>query len=440
MSATATATKTLMEIRDLQVHFALHETFKSRITGRGGRSVKAVDGVSFDLHEGEVLGLVGESGSGKTTLGRALLGLVRPTGGSVKLRGEELAGLPERQLRPKRRHLQMVFQDPHASLNPSMTLETALAHPLQIHKLTKGDAETKAKVREVLELVNLSPVEQFASRLPGDLSGGQKQRAAIARAIITNPDLVVADEPISMLDMSVRAKILDLMIDLKQRLGLTYVYVTHDLASAKFFCDRVAIMYLGRIVEIGTVEQIFNEPKHPYTQALIRAIPEPDPDKALPRDLPRGEVPDAASPPLGCSFHPRCPQAFGPCGWETRDLRAILDERWTNAGEEAYTTERGLFGDLDRLEAGHEAVVPAGSGRDPGELVKMLEQIRLQDPDEPLWKGVKEITAETHGVRVKFEPGIDPELYETGGARAACLLYKPGLRQESPAAPQTSGS
>ena len=194
-----------MEVRDLQVHFALHETFKSRITGRGGRAVKAVDGVSFDLQEGEVLGVVGESGSGKTTLGRALLGLVRPTGGSVKLRGEELAGLPERQLRPKRRHLQMVFQDPHASLNPGMTLETALAHPLQIHKLTKGDAETKAKVREVLELVNLSPVDQFSYRLPGDLSGGQKQRAAIARAIITSPDLVVADEPISMLDMSVRA-------------------------------------------------------------------------------------------------------------------------------------------------------------------------------------------------------------------------------------------
>ena len=193
--------------------------------------MKAVDGVSFDLREGEVLGLVGESGSGKTTLGRALLGLVRPTGGSVKLRGEELVGLPERALRPKRRHLQMVFQDPHASLNPGMTLETALAHPLQIHKLTNGAAETQAKVRETLELVGLSPTERFASSFPSDLSGGQKQRAAIARAIIVGPDLLVADEPVSMLDMSVRAKILDLMIDLKHRLGLTYVYVTHDLAT-----------------------------------------------------------------------------------------------------------------------------------------------------------------------------------------------------------------
>src|SRR4051812_25349369 len=421
---TAVATETLIEVRDLEGHFALHGNFRSRLTGRGGGSVKAVDGVSFDLRQGEVLGLVGESGSGKTTLGRALLGLVRPTAGSVKLRGEELAGLPERALRPKRRHLQMVFQDPHASLNPGMTLETALAHPLQIHKLSSGTAETQAKVRETLELVGLAPTERFAASFPSDLSGGQKQRAAIARAIIVGPDLLGADEPVSMLDMSVRAKILDLMIDLKHRLGLTYVYVTHDLASAKFFCDRVAIMYLGRIVEIGTVDQIFEDPKHPYTEALIRAIPEPDPTKALPRDLPRGEVPDAASPPLGCSFHPRCPKAFEPCGWETRDLRSILDERWTNAGEEAYTTERGLFGDLDKLEVGHEALVPAGSGRDPGELVKMLEQIRADEPDEPLWKGVKNLQAETHGVRVTFHPGIDPELYETGGSKAACLLYR----------------
>src|SRR4051812_25389133 len=415
----AVATETLMEIRDLQVYFSLHGTFRSRITGRGGGSVKAVDGVSFDLHQGEVLGLVGESGSGKTTLGRALLGLVRPTGGSVKLRGEELAGLPERALRPKRRHLQMVFQDPHASLNPGMTLETALAHPLQIHKLTSGDAETRAKVRETLELVGLAPTERFAGSFPSDLSGGQKQRAAIARAIITGPDLVVADEPVSMLDMSVRAKILDLMIDLKQRIGLTYVYVTHDLASAKFFCDRVAIMYLGRIVEIGTVDQIFEDPKHPYTQALIRAIPEPDPDKALPRDLPRGEIPDAARPPLGCAFHPRCPKAFEICGWETRDLRAILEQRWVEGGEELYDAERPLLGDLEQLDAAeHDVVVPAGSGTDPGQLLAMLEKIRAEEPDEPLWKGVKAIEAETHGVRVSFHDGIDPALYETDGSRA----------------------
>jgi len=399
--------------------------FRVRGAARG-EEIVAVDDVTFTVGDGESLAVVGESGSGKTTLGRALLGLVRPTGGSIKLRGEELAGLRERDLRPKRRHMQMVFQDPHASLNPGMTLETALAHPLQIHKLTNGDAETAAKVRETLELVGLSPVEQFAARYPSDLSGGQKQRAAIARAIILGPDLLVADEPVSMLDMSVRSKIIDLMIELKKRLGLTYVYVTHDLATAKFFCDRVAIMYLGRIVELGTVEEIFNDPKHPYTQALIKAIPEPDPDKALPRDLPRGEIPDAARPPLGCSFHPRCPKAFEICGWESRDLRAILEQRWLEAGEDAYATERPLVGDLEKLgDSDDEALLPAGSGKDPGELLAMLERMRAEEDDEPLWKGVKAMTPETHGVRVTFHPGIDPPLYDTGGSQAACLLYKP---------------
>jgi peptide/nickel transport system ATP-binding protein len=226
--------------------------------------------------------------------------------------------------------------------------------------------------------------------------------------------------------MSVRAKILDLMIDLKRRLGLRYVYVTHDLGSAKFFCDRVAIMYLGRIVEIGTVDEIFDDPKHPYTQALIRAIPEPNPDKALPRDLPRGEIPDAARPPLGCSFHPRCPKAFEICGWESRDLRTMLEERWVAMDEAAYAAERSLVGDLDKLdESEHEAFVPAGSGKDAGDLLKLLERIREEEPDEPLWTGVKEMRPEAHGVHVSFEPGIDPPLDETDGARAACLLYKP---------------
>jgi peptide/nickel transport system ATP-binding protein len=345
----------------------------------------------------------------------------------VKLRGRELVGLPESQLRPLRRHLQMVFQDPHASLNPAMNLGTALAHPLQIHNLTKSAAETRAKVREALDLVGLSPAEDFADRFPADLSGGQKQRAAIARSIIVGPELLVADEPVSMLDMSVRAKILELMIDLKKRLGLTYVYVTHDLAGAKFFCDRVAIMYLGRIVEVGPVDAIFADPKHPYTQALIRAIPEPDPDKALPRDLPRGEIPDAASPPLGCSFHPRCPVAFEPCGWESRDLRTLLEERWLEAGEEAYAAERPLVGDLEAvgLGEGDTTVVPAGSGKDPGELLALLERIRSEMPDERFWRGVREMKAETHGVRVLFEPGTDPPLYDVGDSRAACLLYRP---------------
>ena len=214
-----------------------------------------------------------------------------------------------------------------------------------IHKIASGDGAEAAR-SAALERVGLAPVERFLTKYPSDLSGGQKQRAVIARAIVLNPEVLVADEPVSMLDMSVRAKILQLMLDLKRDLGLTYVYITHDLASAKYFCDRIAIMYLGRIVEIGPTAEIFANPRHPYTKALLKAIPEPDPDRMVPRDLPRGEIPDAAEPPLGCSFHPRCPEATAECGWESRDLRALLEEHWTRKVE-AYDDEKAVIGDLD---------------------------------------------------------------------------------------------
>src|SRR3954453_5019717 len=339
----------LLDVRDLNVHYAIHGSAVGRLFGRASGSVRAVDGVSFQLRRGEVLGVVGESGSGKTTLGRALLGLVRPPSGSIQYDGADLGTLGERELRPMRRRLQMVFQDPHASLNPSMTIERAVAHPLRIHKLTRRGEDTRLRVEGALERVGLTPVQGFLSAYPSDLSGGQKQRAAIARSVILDPDLLVADEPVSMLDMSVRAKILELMVQLKEELNLTYVSITHDLATAKFFCDRVAIMYLGRIVEIGPAAEIYANPRHPYTESLLAAVPDPDPDRRVPRDLPRGEIPDAAEPPLGCAFHPRCPEAVHNCGWESRDLRALVEEHWTRA-DAAYDEEQELLGDLDHLE------------------------------------------------------------------------------------------
>ena len=324
-----------------------------RLFGFRARIVRAVDDVSVSLKRGEVLGLVGESGSGKTTLGRALLGLVPATEGDIHYHGKQgdrlVSEMRGRELRQLRTDLQMVFQDPNAALNPSMTIETAVGHPLVIHGIAKG-AELRRRVAEALERVGLSPVDNYLSKYPSDLSGGQKQRAVIARAIILDPEVLVADEPVSMLDMSVRAKIIQLMIDLKRDLGLTYVYITHDLASAKFFCDRIAIMYLGRIVEIGPTDEIFANPRHPYTKALLKAIPEPDPERMLPRDLPRGEIPDAADPPLGCSFHPRCPEATSICGWESRDLRAVVEEHWTRRSPEEYDAETRLVGDLDHLD------------------------------------------------------------------------------------------
>ncbi|HEX5771499.1 MAG TPA: ABC transporter ATP-binding protein, partial [Nocardioidaceae bacterium] len=262
----------------------------------------------------------------------------------------------------------------------------------------------------------------------------QKQRAVIARAIILDPEVLVADEPVSMLDMSVRAKILQLMLDLKNDLGLTYVYITHDLASAKFFCDRIAIMYLGRIVEIGPTEEIFADPKHPYTKALLQAIPEPDPRKMLPRDLPRGEIPDAARPPLGCSFHPRCPEAVAECGWESRDLRTLLEEHWTRQDPSVYERERELVGDLDKLDKAEKSVT-LGSGAHAGEVKAMLDRIRAENRDEPLWKGVDKVEETPEGVRLDFHQGYDPLLRRSGGVEVACVLHPTPVTPE-PARPE----
>jgi peptide/nickel transport system ATP-binding protein len=309
--------------------------------------------------------------------------------------------------------MQIVFQDPHASLNPAMTIEQAVGHPLTIHGITKNRERIRRQVALALEHVGLSPPEQFMSKYPSDLSGGQKQRAVIARAIILDPVLLVADEPVSMLDMSVRAKILELMLQLKREFDLTYLYITHDLATAKFFCDRIAIMYLGRIVEIGPSAAIYEDPKHPYTKALLRAIPEPDPRRTIPRDLPRGEVPDAARPPLGCSFHPRCPSAFEVCGWETRDLKDLLEARWAGMEEEQWEAERARFADLSVLDS------PATHARLPGnDVAALLELVRAETPDEPFWKGVRKLDSE-----VEFHEPVEPRLLPVGDVEVECHLY-----------------
>src|SRR3954451_17930614 len=426
MSDQTQADDVLLDVRDLNVHFPIHGGSIGRLFGRPTAYVRAVDGVSFQLRRGEVLGLVGESGSGKTTLGRTLLGLVKPTRGSVHYDGTDLATLRERELCPLRRRLQMVFNDPHASLNPSMTIERAVAHPLRIHKLTRRGEDTRLRVEGALERVGLTPVDRFLSAYPSDLSGGQKQRAAIACSVILDPDLLVADEPVSMLDMSVRAKILELMVQLKDELNLTYVYVTHDLATAKFFCDTIAIMYLGRIVEYGPAEQIYADPKHPYTQSLLAAIPEPDPTKSVDRNLPRGEVPDAAVPPLGCSFHPRCPKAFEICGWESRDLRDLIERHWLANPDTEFDIQRRVVGSLDGLdEPSIRAVLPAGAGHTGEDVTGLLHRIRDGDPREPLWSGVRGVRPQEGGAAVDFRDDfVDPPLYPVGDQQVACLLYR----------------
>ena len=286
----------LVSVRGLKTYYSIRGSFLDRLVGRTGAAVRAVDDVSLDLRKGEVLGLVGESGSGKTTLGRTLLGLVPATEGTVEFEGQDITHAE------RARPAVAAAADADRLPGPACVAQPGddgRAGGRAIRSRSTGwraaGSEVRARVADVLERVGLAPAEQFMDKFPSDLSGGQKQRAVIARAIILNPVLLVADEPVSMLDMSVRAKILELMLALKRDFDLTYLYITHDLATAKFFCDRIAIMYLGRIVEIGPSEAIYADPKHPYTQALLRAIPEPDPRRTIPRDLPRGEVPDAVA-------------------------------------------------------------------------------------------------------------------------------------------------
>ena len=291
--------QSLLETQDLKVHFDLGSSKRRR------RVVKAVDGVTLQIERHETLGLVGESGCGKSTLGRAMLRLVEPTSGSVMFDGTELTGLDEARTRSTRRRMQMIFQDPYGSLNPRMTIGQTLEEPLIVHGIARGE-EAEGRVEEILSAVGLP--KDAKDRYPHEFSGGQRQRAAIARALMTNPDLIVADEAVSALDVSIRAQIVNLLRRLQDQFGLTYVFIAHDLAVVRYVSDRIAVMYLGRVVETAPTDTLHQRPLHPYTASLLSAIPVPDPKVELKREriILRGDVPSPANPPSGCTFHPRC--------------------------------------------------------------------------------------------------------------------------------------
>jgi oligopeptide transport system ATP-binding protein len=318
-----TVSEILVEAQGLEVHFAGRRSLFAR---RRQPVVRAVDGIDLAIRRGETLALVGESGCGKSTAGRALLRLVEPTRGRVWFRGRELTNAPSDELRRMRRRLQMVFQDPFASLNPRMTIGETLAEPLLVHDLARG-RERRERVARQLELVGL-PADA-ARRYPHEFSGGQRQRVAIARAVMMQPDFIVADEPLSALDVSLQIQILELFEDLKRQLALTYLFISHDLSVVRQIADRVAVMYLGQIVELGPAEAVFVQPLHPYTQALLAAIPVPDPELERRRQYTPlgGELPSPARPPAGCRFHTRCPHAMAQCATLVPQLVEVAPDR-----------------------------------------------------------------------------------------------------------------
>ena len=314
----------ILRTENLKMHFPI---YRGLVFRKETAVVKAVDGVDLELYPGETLGLVGESGCGKSTLGRTILRLYQPTDGRIFLGGKDVSHLSGDALRAIRTEFQMIFQDPYASLNPRMTVYDIIAEPLLTHKLTQTREQLDKRVRDLMELVGLSP--RFIRKYPHEFSGGQRQRIAVARALSINPKIVICDEPVSALDVSIQAQILNLLADLQKELGLSYVFIAHDIAAVRHISDRVAVMYLGKIVECAPTRELFANPRHPYTRALLSAVPTPDPDKERRRQhvLLEGDLPSPMKPPSGCHFHTRCPVAIDACSRQVPVLEQLSSEQ-----------------------------------------------------------------------------------------------------------------
>lgn len=315
----------LLEVENLVKHFKLNDDMVSRIAGKS-QTLKAVDGISFQVKAGETLGLVGESGCGKSTTGRLITRLIEPTAGQIRLKGEDLLAFDDRRMQATRKDVQLVFQDPFSSLNPRKTIMQILGRPLEVHDLAGDWREKRERVLELLNLVGLG--HEHIDRYPHEFSGGQRQRIAIARALATGPELVIGDEPVSALDVSVQAQILNLFREMQEKFSLTYLFIAHDLSVIRHISDRVAVMYVGKIVETGPVEEIFARPQHPYTKALMDAVPEADPDKPAPKLTLKGELATPIDPPPGCRLCKRCPIATPNCDTDDPPLRELAPDHF----------------------------------------------------------------------------------------------------------------
>jgi len=330
MTVAAINGRPLLEVRGLRMHFPVTEGI---VVHRKIGEVKAVDGVDFWVRRGETLGLVGESGCGKTTTGRCILRLERPTAGEIFYDGVDIAKAEGTELLALRRRIQVIFQDPYSSLNPRMKVGEIIAEPIKVHGIERDAARRAVRVRELLSVCGLDP--KFADRYPHEMSGGQRQRVGIARALALEPEFIVCDEAVSALDVSIQAQIVNLLEDLRERFGLTYLFIAHDLSVVRHLCQRVAVMYLGHIVELAGCDELFDNPLHPYTQVLLAAVPVPDPNVEATRDFRpvQGEVPSPMNPPSGCVFHPRCPIAVEGCKRASPELREVLPDHWIACSE-----------------------------------------------------------------------------------------------------------